>query len=116
MSKRNWLVTLVMGSSLPVGLVVPVTLCTFNVFFFTLEITTRRRIAEVLKERNTTTHVLFSEWCTCSVYAECMYMWNVQFTDILIYASAVPPANTTYRVIKRIPLHGMKVVLRFSSS
>ena len=38
-------------------------------------------------------------------------MYGIQFTDILIYASAVPPANTTYKVIKRIPLHGMKVVL-----
>jgi FYVE/RhoGEF/PH domain-containing protein 5/6 len=31
------------------------------------------------------------------------------FTDLLIYASAIPPANTTFRVIKRIPLDGMKV-------
>ena len=36
---------------------------------------------------------------------------NFQFTDLLIYASAIPPANTTFRVIKRIPLSGMKVWL-----
>ncbi|XP_019855450.1 PREDICTED: nascent polypeptide-associated complex subunit alpha, muscle-specific form-like isoform X2 [Amphimedon queenslandica] len=33
------------------------------------------------------------------------------FTDLLIYASAIPPANNTYRVIKRIPLDGMRVQL-----
>ncbi len=32
-----------------------------------------------------------------------------QFNDILIYASSVPPANTTFKVIKRIPLEGMLV-------
>ncbi|XP_065909891.1 FYVE, RhoGEF and PH domain-containing protein 6-like [Dysidea avara] len=32
------------------------------------------------------------------------------FTDLLIYAYAIPPANTTYKVIKRIPLRGMKVI------
>ena len=32
-----------------------------------------------------------------------------QFNDILIYASSIPPANTTYKVIKRIPLDGMQV-------
>ena len=32
-----------------------------------------------------------------------------QFNDILIYASSIPPANTTYKVVKRIPLEGMRV-------
>jgi len=31
------------------------------------------------------------------------------FNDIVIYASYIPPANTTYKVIKRIPLDGMRV-------
>ena len=35
----------------------------------------------------------------------------MQFNDILIYASAIPPTNNTFKVIKRIPVEGMKVDL-----
>ena len=38
-----------------------------------------------------------------------MHTFPPQFNDILIYASSIPPANTTYKVIKRIPLDGMRV-------
>lgn len=31
------------------------------------------------------------------------------FNDLLLYTSSIPPANNTYKVIKRIPLDGMKV-------
>lgn len=31
------------------------------------------------------------------------------FNDILIYASSIPPTNTTFKVIKRIPLEGMRM-------
>ena len=38
-------------------------------------------------------------------------IFALQFNDILIYASAIPPTNTTYKVIKCIPIEGMMVDL-----
>ncbi len=45
---------------------------------------------------------------TCALFTG-IIIYPAQFNDILIYASSIPPANTTYKVIKRIPLEGMLV-------
>lgn len=72
------------------------------------------RANKAFEEREAGTHVFPGEGEGRGEYQRVVSLFfilpsNIQFNDILIYASSIAPAGLTYRVLSRIPLDGMRV-------